>query len=165
VEPDGGAGALHARDEGLGRVAAKGLDDDIACLHLAVGVEGGQAFGLIPGAQLEGRGTLAGRGHPGQSAGVVHPQAHTLAAPGQVGAQAPAHADVAEIVDDPTENVPLHAGDYPDLSATIEPMSEISDPDNPTPEPDANAKAAPTAAELQGRRERLLQEVGALPHL
>jgi len=44
-------------------------------------------------------------------------------------------------------------------------MSEISDPDNPTPEPDANAKAAPTAAELQGRRERLLQEVGALPHL
>ena len=43
-----------------------------------------------------------------QRAGVVEPQAHRLAARGQVGGQAPAHADVAVVVDDAAEEVPAH---------------------------------------------------------
>jgi len=51
--------------------------------------------------------------HPGQGAGVVHPQAYRMAAVGEVGAQAPAHADVAKVVDDLAENIPLHGGYCP----------------------------------------------------
>ena len=47
----------------------------------------------------------AGR-HPGQGAGVVHPQAHLLPARRQFARQAPAHAQVAVVVHDLAEDVP-----------------------------------------------------------
>src|SRR5512140_2760725 len=49
----------------------------------------------------------AGR-HPLQRGGVVDPQARPFAAAGQLDAQAPAHADVAVVVDDLAEDVPEH---------------------------------------------------------
>jgi hypothetical protein len=50
--------------------------------------------------------------HPAQRSGIVDPQPDLLAAGGQVGREAPAHADVAVVVDDAAEQVPLHWPDY-----------------------------------------------------
>ena len=48
----------------------------------------------------------AGR-HPGQRGRIVHPEPHLMAASGQVGGQAPAHANVPEVVDNLAKNIPL----------------------------------------------------------
>ena len=48
------------------------------------------------------------RRHPRQCAGVVAPQPHNVAAARKVGCQAPAHADVPEVVDDTAEQIPVH---------------------------------------------------------
>ncbi len=50
---------------------------------------------------------LAGSGgHPVQRAAVIHPEAHGMAALRKVSTQAPAHADVAIVVDDLAEHIP-----------------------------------------------------------
>jgi hypothetical protein len=46
------------------------------------------------------------RRHPGQRAGVVHPQPHPLAARRELRGQAQAHAEVAVVVDHLAEEVP-----------------------------------------------------------
>ncbi len=86
----------HALDEFGRRVAAEGFDDHLARLQ--------RGWRCGPRHQRHARCAL-GR-HPGQRAGVVDPQPHRLAARGQVGRQAPAHADVAVVVDDATEDIP-----------------------------------------------------------
>jgi hypothetical protein len=86
----------HAGHEGLGRVAAEGLDDDIARL--------GQR-GVLGPVQQGDAGMALGR-HPPQRGGVVHPQAQLLPAVGQIAGQAPAHPQVAVVVDHAAEDVP-----------------------------------------------------------
>ncbi len=54
--------------------------------------------------------------HPGERARVVDGEADRLAAAGEVGGEAPGDADVAEVVDDPAEEVPLHRVDYRDVA-------------------------------------------------
>jgi len=44
--------------------------------------------------------------HPGQGAGIVHPQAHLAAALRQIGRQPPAYADVAKVVDHLAKDIP-----------------------------------------------------------
>ena len=83
-------------------LAAKGFDQ-----HLA----GGQFVG--PGERLRPRQHLhpgaALGGHPGQGPRIVHPQAHQVAARGELARQPPTHAQIAVVVDDAAEEVPLHA--------------------------------------------------------
>ncbi len=88
------------RQRGLKRglqLATERLDHHLAGLCRAL---------CIPGQDLHA-GMQAGR-HPLQCGSVVDPQAHLLAAAGQLDAQAPAHADVAVVVDDLAEDVPEH---------------------------------------------------------
>jgi len=83
------------------RIAAEGLHDDVARRR-----KGGRAQ---PGRHLHA-GVALGR-HPAQRARIVHPQPHALPALGQVAGQPPAHADVAEVVDDAAEDVPQQRWD------------------------------------------------------
>jgi hypothetical protein len=94
VHPLGRNGPLHAGDKGIGQVATKGFDDDIAgCQRVRVR----QGFGVSPVADGDARlaaprlqaqvGVCAPAhlwGHPLQNSGVVHPQAHLMAALAQV---------------------------------------------------------------------------------
>ena len=50
---------------------------------------------------------LADRRHPGQGRAVVDPQPHALASCREVGGQSPANTDVAKVINDFAENVPL----------------------------------------------------------
>ena len=86
----------HAGDEGAWQVAPEGLDDDITRHDVDI------AFG--PAAQLDAGGAL--RRHPGHGAGVVHPEPHGFTAMGEVARQAPAHAEVAMVVDHLAEDLP-----------------------------------------------------------
>jgi hypothetical protein len=53
---------------------------------------------------------MALRRHPAQRRRIVHPQPHALSTLGEVAGEAPAHADVAEVVDDAAEHVPQQGG-------------------------------------------------------
>ena len=89
----------HAGNE-LGRqLTAKGLDHDLA------GRDALQLRRCGPCAQLDAGMTL-GR-HPGECRCVVHPKPHMDTARGQVAAQAPANTQVAMVVDDAAEDVPV----------------------------------------------------------
>ncbi len=92
-----------------------------------------------------------------QRTGIVHPQPHRLAARGQVGRQAPAHADVADGCRSPGRRgprAPVHC--MPRLSKA----AQLA--------PDERRRADPRrlcARHCLQARERLLAEVAALPGL
>ena len=90
-----------------GYLAAEGFHQHLARIGRQQGGQRGGVCGLAPGQHCHaGR---AQRCHPAQGRRIVHPQTHRLPAGGQVGAQAPAHAKVTEVVDDFAKNVPLQA--------------------------------------------------------
>ena len=49
-------------------------------------------------------------GHPLQILGLIHPQPHLMPQPRQVTGQAPAHTEVAVVVDHAAKHVPQHGG-------------------------------------------------------
>ena len=98
----------HGIQEGVGRIAGEGLDH-----HVAGRQVGGRR--LRPVDDVDAQALLARlfRVQPGLDAGegpqVVDPQARPPARNlGQPAGQAPAHADVAVVVDDPAEDVGPH---------------------------------------------------------
>ncbi len=112
VDPHGAPGGLRpvgggqAGEEGLGDVAAEGLDEHVA--RPGGHRFGGHRTGGGPGQHLHARCAL-GR-HPGEGGGVVGPQPHAVARRTELGREAPADADVAEVVDDAAEEVPGKGG-------------------------------------------------------
>ena len=96
VQPGAGVGVLaQHRLVTVRQLAAKGLDDHIG--NVAGGNQG-------PGQNLHLR--MAPRGHPVQRSGIVHPKPDPCTLLSQRARQAPAHPQVAMVVNDTAKNIP-----------------------------------------------------------
>ena len=104
--------ARDAAREGTGQIATEGFDHDIAWFDVD--------HAMWPRAQFDA--SCAIRCHPTQRRGIVDPQPYLVTARTEIGGKPPAHADVAEVVDDAAEQVPvqwLHRPHYPKARGTI----------------------------------------------
>ena len=99
VDPHGWRALHHQCLNSIGEFAAKGFHHHIA--HVKRGVDWPRPHLYL---------VTALWGHPGEGAGIVNPQTHGVAALREVGAQPPANAEVAVVVDDATKNIPTQAG-------------------------------------------------------
>lgn len=88
-----------------GRVAAEGFHPDIGRWQ-RVHQPCRQRVGPVQHLHTRVASLARLRCHPVQIVRAVDPQAHLLSAGGQIGTQAPAHADVTQVVHHPAEDVP-----------------------------------------------------------